>query len=151
MSTAVEFESSISDELNVEITDLEELLNLARRPQLPGIGNDVAEVLDRRIGKASLAITPVAEELQISKRTLQRHLKKLKTEEHEEGTDFSSIRDTVRYYHAIQCLMVKRMSVEETSKYLDFSDRTSFTNAFKRWAEMPPTSFRKLHKKVCKH
>ena len=48
------------------------------------------------------------------------------------------------HFVAIKYLIDRQMSVDAVSKTLDFSDRTSFTNAFKRWTGLSPSVFRKL-------
>lgn len=114
-----------------------EYLDLARIPPAEGISARVLDVLHRRIGQASLAIDQVAEDLDLSKRTLQRRLQ-------QQDANFAQLRDSLRFHYAIKYLIDEHMSVDSVSKTLDFSDRTSFTNAFKRWTGLSPSVFRKL-------
>jgi len=75
----------------------------------------------------------------MSKRTLQRRLQ-------QEGHNFAEIRDSARFSFAIVILTEQRTSVDRMSSLLDFSDRTSFTNAFKRWTGIAPSTFRKVYR-----
>jgi len=114
-----------------------EYLELAKLPQAEGVALKVLEALQRRIGQASLAVDYVAQDLDLSKRTLQRRLQ-------QQGENFAQLRDSLRFHYAIKFLIDEHMSVDAVSKSLDFSDRTSFTNAFKRWTGLSPSVFRKL-------
>lgn len=119
------------------IRSYHEYVELAEIPRTEGVGNEVLEALQKRIGSRSLAIDVIAEDLDMSKRTLQRRLQ-------QQGENFAQLRDSLRFHYAIKFLIDKHMSVDSVSKALDFSDRTSFTNAFKRWTGLSPSVFRKL-------
>jgi AraC-like DNA-binding protein len=119
------------------VKTFEEYVQQARLPEVYGIPGRVVEVLERRIGKSALAIDYIAEELNLSKRTLQRRLQ-------QQCISFAQLRDQVRFHHSIYCLIEQNMSIDSISASLDFSDRTSFTNAFKRWTGLSPSTFRKL-------
>ncbi len=109
----------------------------ARLPETVGVAARVVEVLTRRIGQHPLSISHIAEELNFSKRTLQRRLQK-------QEVSFAELRDQVRFHYSIDYLIRQHMSIDNISASLDFSDRTSFTNAFKRWTNLSPSTFRKL-------
>jgi AraC-like DNA-binding protein len=128
-----------SGSLDIGFHDLDRLKTKARIPVMVGVAGDVLSVLQARIGRSSLGIKDVAKSMDVSKRTLQRHLKA-------QMVSFAVLRDRVRFNRAIRCLLIDGMSIEATSKYLDFSDRTSFTNAFKRWSRLSPSVFRKLYR-----
>lgn len=119
--------------------DFEAIKERAFIPPLPDAAGKVLDVLQMRIGHATLNIEEVATDMNLSKRTLQRRLQ-------QQLISFAALRDLVRFNHAIDCLLNKGMSIESTSSYLDFADRTSFTNAFKRWVNMSPSAFRKQYK-----
>jgi AraC-like DNA-binding protein len=119
--------------------DLERLRGQARIPIMHGTAGQVLESLQRRIGREPLGINVVSQNMGMSKRTLQRRLKS-------QMVHYAGLRDRVRFNHAINCLLIEKMSVEETSKFLDFSDRTSFTNAFKRLSGLSPSVFRRLYR-----
>ena len=119
------------------VKSLEEYVNQARLPEVYGISGRVVEVLQRRIGKKPLAIDFIADELNLSKRTLQRRLQ-------QQNISFAQLRDQVRFHFSIDYLVRQALSIDGISMALDFSDRTSFTNAFKRWTNLSPSTFRKL-------
>lgn len=119
------------------IRSLEEYIEIAKLPSVFGIPGRVMDVLQRRIGQSSLSIDDIANELSISKRTLQRRLQ-------QGDINYAMLRDQVRFHYAIGYLINQSLSVDQISTALDFSDRTSFTNAFKRWTGLSPSTFRKL-------
>jgi AraC-like DNA-binding protein len=119
------------------VKSLDEYISQARLPEVYGVSGRVVEVLQRRIGKQPLAIDYIAEELNLSKRTLQRRLQ-------QQNVSFAQLRDQVRFHYSIDYLIHQNMSIDAISAALDFSDRTSFTNAFKRWTSLSPSTFRKL-------
>jgi len=119
------------------VKSLDEYIYQARLPELVGVPGKVVEVLQRRIGHAPLSIDHIAEELNLSKRTLQRRLQ-------QQNMNFAHLRDRVRFHFSIDYLIEQHMSIDSISGSLDFSDRTSFTNAFKRWTGLSPSTFRKL-------
>lgn len=119
------------------IKSFEEYVQQARLPEVYGVPGRVVEVLQKRIGKSSLSIDFIAEEMNLSKRTLQRRLQ-------QQCISFAQLRDQVRFHHSINLLIEHTMSIDSISASLDFSDRTSFTNAFKRWTGLSPSTFRKL-------
>ncbi|MCV6622888.1 MAG: AraC family transcriptional regulator [Cellvibrionaceae bacterium] len=119
------------------VSGLREYMERAALPQLYGIPNRVVEILVERIGTQPLGIDHIAETLNLSKRTLQRRLQ-------QQDLCFADIRDQVRFHFAIEYLIRGQDSIDSISSSLDFSDRTSFTNAFKRWTGLSPSTFRKL-------
>ena len=121
------------------VKSLQEYRAAAQLPQLDGIAARVLDALQHRIGHSSMAIAHLASDLNLSKRTLQRRLQ-------QENINFAQLRDKLRFHHAIAYLVEQKMSIDSISSTLDFSDRTSFTNAFKRWTELSPSLFRKLYR-----
>ena len=117
----------------------EEYLTLARIPPCEGASARVMNALHARVGHADLSIDRIAEDLGLSKRTLQRRLQ-------QQDANFAQLRDDLRFHYSIKFLIDDHMSVDLVSKALDFSDRTSFTNAFKRWTGLSPSVFRKLYR-----
>jgi AraC-like DNA-binding protein len=119
------------------VKTLDEYLQQAKLPEVYGVPARVVEVLQKRIGQFPLSIGHVAEELNLSKRTLQRRLQ-------QQDISFAELRDQVRFHFSIDYLIKQHLSIDSISASLDFSDRTSFTNAFKRWTGLSPSTFRKL-------
>ncbi|MDO3382281.1 helix-turn-helix domain-containing protein [Gilvimarinus algae] len=119
------------------IRSYHEYVVLARLPEVEGVSGRVIEALQKRVGHSPMAIEHIAEDLNLSKRTLQRRLQ-------QQDSSFAQLRDSLRFHYAIKYLIDEHMSVDAVSTALDFSDRTSFTNAFKRWTNLSPSVFRKL-------
>jgi len=119
------------------VKTFQEYVEMARIPESYGVPGRVIGALEQRIGRESLSIDKVADDLNLSKRTLQRRL-----QQHE--ISFAQLRDNVRFHHSIGHLIEQHDSIDSISSALDFSDRTSFTNAFKRWTNLSPSAFRKL-------
>lgn len=115
----------------------EEYLSLARIPHCDGVPARVINALHLRVGHTELSIEQIAGDLNLTKRTLQRRLQS-------QNTNFAQLRDDLRFHYAIKYLIDDNLSVDLVSRALDFSDRTSFTNAFKRWTGLSPSTFRKL-------
>lgn len=115
----------------------EEYLSLARIPHCDGVPARVINALHLRVGHTPLSIEQIAADLNLTKRTLQRRLQS-------QNTNFAQLRDDLRFHYAIKYLIDDNLSVDLVSRALDFSDRTSFTNAFKRWTGLSPSTFRKL-------
>lgn len=135
--SAVKPEQGRSEFATEGVKAYEEYLQQAAIPEVYGISARVVEVLQRRIGNSSLCIDEIASEMNLSKRTLQRRLQ-------QQNISFAYLRDQVRFHHAIEYLVENSLSIDSISSVLDFSDRTSFTNAFKRWTSLSPSVFRKL-------
>lgn len=114
----------------------EEYLTLARIPHCDGVSARVVNALHLRVGHTELSIERIASDLNLTKRTLQRRLQ-------DQNTNFAQLRDDLRFHYAIKYLIDDQLSVDRVSRALDFSDRTSFTNAFKRWTGLSPSAFRK--------
>ena len=110
-------------------------------PKLEGqsFSQEVMAYMAKRVGHSQLSIANVAMDMDISTRTLQRRLQL-------SDISFGELRDHVRYHYAITYLIDNRLSIENISSILDFSDRTSFTNAFKRWTGLSPSIFRKVYR-----
>lgn len=119
------------------IRSYEEYLAMAEIPRFEGVSARVIDALKQRVGSEELSIDRIAEDVKLSKRTLQRRLQ-------QQNANFAQLRDILRFHYAIKYLIDDHMSVDTVSKALDFSDRTSFTNAFKRWTGLSPSVFRKL-------
>lgn len=131
----------VLDEVNSPAQDPAALFHIymekAKLPELHGVSQHVVTALVNRVGHSSLDIANIAKDINLSKRTLQRHLKY-------QGTNFSEIRDQVRKHFAVDYLLMQNRRIDDIYTALDFSDRTSLTNAFRRWMGLSPSAFRKL-------
>jgi AraC-like DNA-binding protein len=83
-------------------------------------------------------IERMAEKLSLHPRTLQRRL-------HAEGQVFADIQSRCRHDIAVVQLKDGRTDIEALSEQLGFSDRHSFTRAFRRWTGLAPSEYRRQH------
>lgn len=83
-------------------------------------------------------IERMATRLALHPRTLQRRLR-------DEGQLFADIQARCRFDLAATALKSSSCDIESLSDRLGFSDRHSFTRAFKRWTGLAPSEFREQH------
>jgi len=84
-------------------------------------------------GEARLA--PVAAELGLSTRTLQRKLA-------EAGSSFQQVLDAVRYGLAQDYLRRRELGLVDIAFLLGFQEQSAFTHAFREWSGMNPGAWR---------
>lgn len=89
----------------------------------------------RLLPEGEMAIGIVANELNISKRTLQRRLADRKTQ-------FLQVLQDIRAEYAVRYLADKRLSITEIAFLLGYADPASFSYAFKGWRGVSPSEFR---------
>ncbi len=111
-------------------------------PLQKGIGKQITRAMTNQKELLNESIETVAGYLHMSSRTLQRRIA-------EEGLTLVELKDNLKFKLAKCALKDKDQNIEEISEDLGFSDRHSFTRAFKRWSGMTPTAFRK--QKLRKH
>jgi AraC-like DNA-binding protein len=92
--------------------------------------------LERKPALFAHGAEAMAEELGLHLRTLQRRL-------HEQQVHYQEIQDRVRYRLARRALRDPHVPLDTLSEQLGFSDRRSFTRAFRRWAGETPSAFRR--------
>lgn len=97
----------------------------------------VSQVFDLlvRSGRGFPSAAEVASQLRISERTLHRRLVVA-------HTSFGQLLDQVRHERALELLNKSTLSIERISEMLGFSEPSSFTRAFKRWAGHSPLAQR---------
>ena len=105
-------------------------------PVQKGIAKKIFRIMSRRKHLLNEPIESVAGSLNLSTRTLQRRLTA-------EGINFFELKERIRFDLAVSALKSRGLSIEEISEDLGFSDRHSFTRAFKRWSGVTPSAFRK--------
>ena len=88
----------------------------------------------RGIGKETLTVEQVANELAMSKRTLQRKLR-------EEGSSFQKITDEVRVALALNYLREGNLSIGETAYLTGFSEAAAFHRFFKQQTGQTPQQY----------
>lgn len=127
---------------------------------LPAVNRELAEINEhalvnyleqlhqddfiRKVEKAIAELLPsgdisddkVADALFMSTRTLQRRLS-------EEGFTYKQLLESVRHTLAEQYIRDERLSLNEISYLLGFSEQSSFSRAFKRWTGKSPSQTRK--------
>jgi AraC-like DNA-binding protein len=109
---------------------------LADSPLQGGLVEDLKRLLASHGDVFNAPIAQVARSLNMSTRTLQRRLAAC-------GHSLADVRDQVRFQLAAEALQSRRLSIEEIGELLGFSDRHSFTRAFKRWSGLTPSTYRK--------
>jgi AraC-like DNA-binding protein len=77
----------------------------------------------------------IADALHLSRRSLQRRLK-------EEGTSYTQVLDETRRQLAAQYVRHSRLSINEITYLLGFSEPSNFSRAFRRWTGASPTAYR---------
>lgn len=89
----------------------------------------------KRLPRGQISLTDVAEDLQMSPRTLQRRLG-------EYGFSYQSMLDAVREQLACRYLQQNNLTYLEMAYLLGFSEQSAFNRAFKKWTGMPPGQYR---------
>jgi AraC-like DNA-binding protein len=95
----------------------------------------VREVLVQRLEKGEPSQEEVAEQLNLSARTLQRRLG-------ESGVTYKQLLDGTRRGLAMAYLRTPQHSVSDVTYLLGFSCDSSFTRAFRRWTGQSPSDWR---------
>lgn len=113
----------------------------------------VHEYLSKVPGKASLVDTlyqAFAENPQLLGQGIERaaarfhmHPRTLQRRLQDEGHRFAEVQARARFQLASNWLVRDQADVETVSERLGFADRHSFTRAFKRWAGLTPSEFRR--------
>ena len=91
--------------------------------------------ISMHLGSGRLNIVDVASTLEMHPKKLQRDLESC-------GETFSSLVETVRESLARNLLTSSNAPVAQIAGYLDYSNNTAFTLAFKRWTGMTPKKYR---------
>jgi len=109
-------------------------------PNLPEtrISSQIESLFSRAPELLGQGIDRVAARLNMHPRTLQRRLR-------EDGQMFGDLQAKSRFEMAVNQLKADTIDIEALSDNLGFSDRHSFTRAFKRWTGLAPSEFRKQH------
>ena len=121
-----------ADELVSRVTSHDEFVNQVRRVMLQQLhGRDTS-------------LHAIARLLSTSNRSLQRRLA-------DSGYTFKSLLDEARYDLARQYLTDSKISIDEISFLLGYSDNSAFVKAFKRWGELTPGEYRARHRTSDRH
>ncbi|NNH71733.1 AraC family transcriptional regulator [Nocardia uniformis] len=113
---------------------------VSRRRARTGIAAEVRERLVPRGGvdgfAAPLGIDAVARDLNMSTRTLRRHLDAA-------GTSYRALLDEVRRALAEEMLTATPLSVSDVAIRLGYAEASTFIHAFKRWTDTTPSAYRR--------
>ncbi|WP_330183519.1 AraC family transcriptional regulator [Nocardia sp. NBC_01503] len=113
---------------------------VSRRRARTGIAADVRELLVPRGGADGFAAPPgidsVARDLNMSTRTLRRHLDTV-------GTSYRQLLDEVRRALAEEMLTATPLSVSDVAIRLGYAEASTFIHAFKRWTGTTPSAYRR--------
>lgn len=99
------------------------------------LAKQVSALIKRQLGKQAISATSIAEQLNMSARTLQRQLNK-------EQTSFKLLREAQMLEVAKQLLSTTQLSTETIAFELGYQDRSNFVHAFTRLAGCSPSEFR---------
>jgi AraC-like DNA-binding protein len=99
-----------------------------------GVAGEVYQIIASTPGH-SPAMVKVARQIGATVRTLNRRLKA-------EGTSFTQILDDVRCNLASEYLRSTKLSIDDISELVGFSDVANFRHAFRRWTGSTPARFR---------
>jgi len=103
---------------------------------------DVAkDAIARSLSDGLPKMADVARRLGLSARSLHRRLA-------DDGLSFQSLTEETRRELAEGLLRDEQYSIAEIAFLTGFSDQSAFTRAFKRWAGVPPASYRKASDKA---
>ncbi len=131
----LDLEVAGADPVLAKIVEAHAAAALLRLPQQQELRTRVRARIHELLPSGTPSIEAVCESLNLSRRTLQRHLSA-------SGTSFVEELDAARHALALRYLSDARASLQETAFLLGFSDVTAFHRAFQRWTGQTPTSFR---------
>ena len=104
--------------------------------QTPSVADQVVRILRARVVSADATLESVASDLLVQPRTLNRRLQA-------EGTSFRDLLNRARFDAARTLLAGTGMAVTDLALTLGYADTSAFTHAFRRWAGVAPSQWRK--------
>lgn len=102
------------------------------------LSETVRQVVCSRLGLDSVTAIALAQEIGLSRRSLDRQLAA-------EGTQCQDLVDAVRFARAKRLLAGGDASLSEVAFALGYQDSSGFSRAFRRWAGVPPRVWRAQH------
>jgi len=117
-------------------TTMEQLLSVSQQQLEQDWLHTFQEKIIESLGGGVPKINDIAEQMFMSKRTLQRKLTN-------DGLSFLGVIESIRYKLASNYLSASEMLLQDIAIVLGYSDVSSFSRAFKRWTNMTPLEFRK--------
>ena len=112
-----------------------EVLLKARTRDEQGIAAQVQAAIIRNLAHDRVRLSSIAEELNLSPRTLQRKLS-------EAGASFQQVLDQARFALATDYLRQDGLSLVDIAFLLGYQEQSAFTHAFKEWAGVNPGAWR---------
>lgn len=106
-----------------------------REPGAPAIVAGVRAAIIRNLAHDRVRLASIAQELDLSPRTLQRKLS-------EAGASFQGVLDGARYALAQDYLRQPGLSLADIAFLLGYQEQSAFTHAFKEWAGVNPGAWR---------
>ncbi|WP_305823786.1 AraC family transcriptional regulator [Massilia brevitalea] len=106
-----------------------------REPGAPAIVAGVRAAIIRNLAHDRVRLASIAQELDLSPRTLQRKLS-------EAGASFQGVLDGARYALAQDYLRQPELSLADIAFLLGYQEQSAFTHAFKEWAGVNPGAWR---------
>lgn len=93
--------------------------------------------LTDNLSSGNMTETHLAELLNMSQRSLQRRLE-------EKKQNYKALLEETRYELAVQYVNNSRLSFNEITYLLGFSEASNFSRAFKRWTGKSPRQYREI-------
>jgi AraC-like DNA-binding protein len=119
------------------VEQIEERLQALRRRPVPGAGwGEYIEMLLREAQGRQVTLDDIARRMNISERTIDRHLKK-------EALQFRDLSQQVRFERARELLAQRGTSAARVAEQLGFTDAANFSRAFRRHAGKTPSAFQR--------
>ena len=94
--------------------------------------------LHRRLSGGRPNLASIAEDMAVSERSLQRHLR-------QEGWSFQTILSETRHQVAKEYLARPGFEISEIAYLLGYEDQGSFFRAFQKWEDQTPSEWREAH------
>ncbi|PBZ54973.1 AraC family transcriptional regulator [Pseudomonas aeruginosa] len=98
----------------------------------------ITRIVAAEMSSGAPSIDEICDQLNLSRRTLQRRLK-------EHGIEFSTLIEDIRRELAISYMKESNYSMTEISLLVGYSESASFTRAFRRWTGQSPQQYRAAH------
>ncbi|MGZ9722896.1 AraC family transcriptional regulator [Rhizobium miluonense] len=108
------------------------------------IGDQVKVVLKRSLASGRPELSQIAQDLNMSERTLQRRIT-------EEGKTFRELLSEARKELGRQLLSNPSTDIDEVACLLGYQDRSSFYRAFRDWEGLTPLQWRELNGRDASH
>ncbi len=113
---------------------------LAEGSHTSDLASSIEKQLRQRLSLFSLGLEGLARELKMHPRSLQRQLRAT-------GESYSGLLSRIRHRLACEMLSNSELDIESIGIKLGFTERRSFTHAFRKWQGVTPSHYRHLTQK----